>query len=116
KEELDAYLHRIEEAKRRDHRVVGKALDLFMFHQYSPGAPFWTEKGTIVYNELVEFVRSRQREHFLEIKTPLLYNKALWETSGHCGKYGENIFLVVVKENAEKDVTPNPMNCPSHNL
>ena len=116
KEDLDAHLHRIEEAKRRDHRVVGKALDLFMFHPYSPGAPFWTEKGTIVYNELVEFVRERQREHFQEIKTPLLYNKALWETSGHWGKYRENMFLVLDKETSEHDSSLKPMNCPSHYL
>ena len=116
KEDLDAHLHRIEEAKRRDHRVVGKALDLFMFHQVSPGAPFWTEKGTIIYNELVDFVRERQREHFLEVKTPLLYNKALWEQSGHWGKYRENMFLVLDKETEEHDVSLKPMNCPSHYL
>jgi threonyl-tRNA synthetase len=116
KEDLDAYLHRLEEAKRRDHRVVGKALDLFMFHQYSPGAPFWTEKGTIVFNELTEFVRSRQREHFQEIKTPLLYNKGLWEISGHWGKYRENMFLVLNNESEEHDASLKPMNCPSHFL
>ena len=116
KEDLDAHLHRIEEAKRRDHRVVGKALDLFMFHPVSPGAPFWTEKGTIIYNELVDFVRERQREHFLEVKTPLLYNKALWEQSGHWGKYRENMFLVLDKETEEHDVSLKPMNCPSHYL
>ncbi|HMC55688.1 MAG TPA: TGS domain-containing protein, partial [Gemmatimonadaceae bacterium] len=93
KEDLDAYLHRLEEAKRRDHRVVGKALDLFMMHPFAPGAVFWTEKGTIIYNELVDYVRERQREHFKEIKTPLLYNKGLWEISGHWGKYRENMFL-----------------------
>jgi threonyl-tRNA synthetase len=116
KEDLDAYLHRLEEAKRRDHRVVGKALDLFMFHQFSPGAPFWTEKGTIVFNELTEFVRSRQRDHFQEIKTPLLYNKGLWEISGHWGKYRENMFLVLNKETNEHDSSLKPMNCPSHFL
>src|SRR5688572_24600412 len=72
KEDLEAYLHRIEEAKRRDHRVLGKALDLFFFNPVSAGAPFWTEKGTIVYNELVSFIRDRQQEHFIEVKTPLL--------------------------------------------
>src|SRR5688500_11076543 len=70
KEDLDAHLHRIEEAKRRDHRVVAKQLDLVMFHPHSPGAVFWTEKGTIVFNALVAFVRERQQEHFKEIKTP----------------------------------------------
>jgi len=116
KEELDGYLHRLEEAKRRDHRVVGKALDLFMFHPFSPGAPFWTEKGTIIYNELVEFVRERQRDHFKEVKTPLLYNKGLWEISGHWGKYRENMFLVLDNETGEHDVSLKPMNCPSHYL
>ena len=116
KEDLDAYLHRIEEAKRRDHRVVGKALDLFMMHPYSQGAVFWTERGTIIYNELLDFVRERQREHFLEVKTPLLYNKGLWETSGHWGKYRENMFLVLDKETGEHDTSLKPMNCPSHYL
>jgi threonyl-tRNA synthetase len=114
KEDLDAHIHRIEEAKRRDHRVVGKALDLFLFHPNSPGAPYWTEKGTIVYNELVDFVRSRQREHFLEVRTPLQYNKSLWETSGHWGKYRENMFLILDKETGEHDFSLKPMNCPSH--
>jgi threonyl-tRNA synthetase len=116
KEDLEAHLHRIEEAKRRDHRVLGKALDLFTFHQFSPGAVFWTEKGTTIYNELVDFVRARQREHFQEIKTPLLYNKGLWETSGHWGKYRENMFLVQDKETGEHDTSLKPMNCPSHYL
>ena len=116
KEDLDAHLHRIEEAKRRDHRVVGRALDLFMFHPYSPGAAFWTERGTIVYNEITAFVRERQREHFREIKTPLLYNAGLWETSGHWGKYRENMFLIHNKETGEHDSSLKPMNCPSHYL
>ena len=116
KEDLDAHIHRLEEAKRRDHRVVGKQLDLFMFHPYSPGAPFWTEKGTTVYNALVDFVRERQHQHFLEIRTPLLYNKGLWETSGHWGKYRENMFLVLNKETNEHDASLKPMNCPSHYL
>ncbi|HYC51067.1 MAG TPA: threonine--tRNA ligase [Gemmatimonadaceae bacterium] len=116
KEDLDAHLHRLEEAKRRDHRVVGKALDLFMFHQFSPGAAFWTERGTIVFNELTAFVRERQREHFREIKTPLLYNAGLWEISGHWGKYRENMFLIQNKETGEHDSSLKPMNCPSHYL
>jgi threonyl-tRNA synthetase len=114
KDDLDAHVHRLEEAKARDHRVVGKALDLFMFHPNSPGAPYWTEKGTIVYNELVDFVRSRQREHFHEVRTPLQYNKSLWETSGHWGKYRENMFLIQDKETKEHDSSLKPMNCPSH--
>ncbi|HEY8176738.1 MAG TPA: TGS domain-containing protein, partial [Gemmatimonadaceae bacterium] len=116
KEDLDAYLHRLEEAKRRDHRVLAKQLDLVMFHHFSPGAVFWTERGTIIFNELVDFVRSRQQEHFHEVKTPLLYNKGLWETSGHWGKYRENMFLVLDKETQEHDTSLKPMNCPSHYL
>ena len=116
KEELEAHLHRIEEAKRRDHRVVGKALDLFMFHPFSPGAAFWTEKGTIVYNELTNFVRQRQQDYFQEVKTPLLYNAGLWEISGHWGKYRENMFLIQDKETGEHDSSLKPMNCPSHYL
>lgn len=116
KEDLDAYLHRIEEARRRDHRILGKALDLFFFSPVSPGAPFWTERGTIVYNEIVGFIRERQQEHFVEVRTPLLYGKALWEQSGHWGKYRENMFLVHNSETNEHDVSLKPMNCPSHYL
>ena len=116
KEELDAYLTRIEEAKKRDHRVVGRQLDLFMMHQFAPGAVFWTERGTILYNAIKDFIRERQRDDFHEIKTPLLYNKGLWETSGHWGKYRENMFLVLDTESGEHDVSLKPMNCPSHYL
>jgi threonyl-tRNA synthetase len=116
KDELEQHLHRIEEAKRRDHRVVGKALDLFMMHPYSPGAVFWTERGTILYNELNAYIRERQQKDFHEIKTPLLYNKALWEISGHWGKYKENMFLVLDNETGEHDFSLKPMNCPSHYL
>lgn len=116
KEDLDAYLHRIEEAKRRDHRVLGKALDLFLMHPSAPGAVFWSERGTTLYNVLTEYVRERQAEHFKEIKTPLLFNKSLWERSGHWGKYRENMFLVLDKETGEHDLSLKPMNCPSHYL
>ncbi|MGQ0641195.1 MAG: threonine--tRNA ligase [Gemmatimonadaceae bacterium] len=114
KEDLEAHLHRIEEAKRRDHRVLGKALDLFMMHPSAQGAVFWTERGTTLYNVILEFVRERQAEHFKEIKTPLLFNKSLWEQSGHWGKYRENMFLVLDKETKEHDLSLKPMNCPSH--
>jgi threonyl-tRNA synthetase len=116
KEDLDAYLHRIEEAKRRDHRVLGKSLDLYFFHQVSPGSAFWTERGTTIYNELLAFIRERQQEHFIEVKTPLLFGKALWEQSGHWGKYRENMFLVHNSETNEHDMSLKPMNCPSHYL
>ncbi|MFI5245069.1 MAG: threonine--tRNA ligase [Gemmatimonadales bacterium] len=115
-EDLDAYLLRIEESKRRDHRVLGKALDLFMFHPYSPGAAFWTERGTTLMNTINEYVRELQRDDYREIMTPLLYNKALWEISGHWGVYRENMFLVHDKETGENDFALKPMNCPSHHL
>jgi len=114
KDELDAYLHRIEEAKKRDHRLLGRQLDLFHFSPLSPGAAFWTARGTQLYNTLVEFVRERQRARFEEIKTPLLYTKTLWEQSGHWGKYRENMFLVLDNESGEHDMSLKPMNCPSH--
>ena len=114
--DLAAHLHRLEEARRRDHRVLGRALDLFHFFPVSPGAVFWTPRGTILYNTLEEFVRERQREGFLEIKTPLLYTKKLWEQSGHWGKYRENMFLVLDNETNEHDMSLKPMNCPSHHL
>ncbi|MFL5505595.1 MAG: threonine--tRNA ligase, partial [Gemmatimonadales bacterium] len=116
KEELDAYLHRLEESKKRDHPKLGRELDLFMFHHFAPGAVFWTEKGTAIYNELIAYMRELQSEGFKEIRTPLLYNKGLWEISGHWGKYRENMFLVLDNESGEHDFSLKPMNCPSHHI
>ena len=116
KEELEAHVHRIEEAKRRDHRVLGKQLDLFQFFPVAPGAAFWTPRGTTLYNTLVDFVQERQKDDFREIKTPLLFTKKLWEQSGHWGKYKENMFLVLDNETNEHDMSLKPMNCPSHHL
>ena len=116
KEDLDAHLHRIEEAKRRDHRVLGRQLDLFLMHPFAPGAVFWTERGTTIYNALVDYLRELQRDAYHEVKTPLLYNKGLWEISGHWGKYRENMFLVLDNDTGEHDVSLKPMNCPSHHL
>ncbi|MGD8287740.1 MAG: threonine--tRNA ligase [Gemmatimonadota bacterium] len=116
KTELEQHLHRLEEARKRDHRRLGKELDLFQFHPVSPGAAFWTPRGTTLYNTLERFVRERQREDFLEVKTPLLYTKRLWEQSGHWGKYRENMFLVLDSESGEHDMSLKPMNCPSHHL
>jgi threonyl-tRNA synthetase len=116
KDELEAHLHRLEEARKRDHRRLGKELDLFMFHPFAPGAPFWTDRGTTLYNLLNGFMRELQKNGYQEIKTPLLYNKALWETSGHWGKYKENMFLVLDNETGEHDSSLKPMNCPSHYL
>jgi threonyl-tRNA synthetase len=116
KEELEAHIHRLSEAKKRDHRVLGKQLELFQFFPHAPGAAFWTPKGTAMWNALEGFVRERQRDEFLEIKTPLLYTKKLWEQSGHWGKYRENMFLVLDNESGEHDISLKPMNCPSHHL
>lgn len=116
KGELKEHLHRLEEARKRDHRRLGRELDLFHFDPVSPGSAFWTPRGTILYNTLEAFVRRRQREDFLEVKTPLLYTKQLWEQSGHWGKYRENMFLVLDKESGEHDMSLKPMNCPSHHL
>jgi threonyl-tRNA synthetase len=117
KEELDAYLHRLEEAKKRDHRRLGKELDLFMFHPFAPGAPFYTDRGTTMVREINDYIRSlNQRAGYQEIKTPLLFNKRLWEISGHWGKYRENMFLVLDSETGEHDFSLKPMNCPSHHL
>ena len=114
KDDLDAHLHRLEEAKRRDHRVLGRQLDLFQFFPVAPGAAFWTPRGTTLYNTLVDFVQERQRDAFREIKTPLIYTKLLWEQSGHWGKYRENMFLILDNETGEHDMSLKPMNCPSH--
>lgn len=116
KEELEAHLHQIEESRKRDHRVLGRALDLFQFFPVAPGAAFWTPRGTHLWNTLEGFVRERQRDAFKEIKTPLLYTKKLWEQSGHWGKYREHMFLVLDNETAEHDMSLKPMNCPSHHL
>ena len=116
KDELETHLHNLEEAKKRDHRVLGKSLGLFQIFPQAPGAAFWTPKGTTLYNTLEGFVRERQKEAFQEIKTPLLYNKKLWEQSGHWGKYKENMFLVLDNETGEHDMSLKPMNCPSHHV
>jgi threonyl-tRNA synthetase len=114
--ELDEHLTRLEEAKKRDHRKLGRELDLFHIHPVAPGAAFWTPRGTTLYNTLVDFCQKRQKTAFQEIKTPLLYSKTLWEQSGHWGKYRENMFLVLNTETNEHDMSLKPMNCPSHHL
>ena len=94
-DDLKQHLHQIEEAKRRDHRRIGKDLGLFTFHNWAPGAAFWLGKGTTVYNLLAEYMREVLfPAGYVEVKTPLIYNKALWETSGHWQHYRENMFLV----------------------
>jgi threonyl-tRNA synthetase len=111
---LEEYLRRIEEARKRDHRRLGQELELFMFHDWSPGAVFFLPKGAVIYNELVTFLREEDRKRgFEEVVTPQLYNKALWELSGHWEHYRENMFLLKVDE---EDFSLKPMNCPSHVL
>ncbi|HEY1904831.1 MAG TPA: threonine--tRNA ligase [Myxococcaceae bacterium] len=117
KKDLDVWLKQQEEAKKRDHRKLGRELDLFEFFQEAPGAAFWSPKGTVLYQVLADRMRRWTRENgYQEIKTPLLYNKALWEKSGHWGKYRDNMFLVLDSETGEHDISLKPMNCPSHHL
>jgi threonyl-tRNA synthetase len=116
KEDLAAHVTRLDEARKRDHRRLGKELDLFAFLPVAPGAAFWTERGTTMYNALVEVMRELQRDGYGEIRTPLMFNKTLWEQSGHWGKYRDNMFLVLDKESGEHDFSLKPMNCPSHHL
>ncbi len=112
--DLKAYLDRLEEAKKRDHRKLGKDLGLFMFHPWAPGEPFWLEKGTRLVNTLTNYMRAvLAPEGYIEMRTPLVFNKALWETSGHWDHYRENMFLF---ETEEQSYGLKPMNCPGHML
>ncbi len=115
-DDLARQLHRLEEARKRDHRRLGRELDLFHFLPVSPGSAFWTDKGSALYNGLVELARERQRDGYREIRTPLLYHKTLWQQSGHWGKYRDNMFLVLDNETGEHDYSLKPMNCPSHHV
>jgi threonyl-tRNA synthetase len=115
--ELAEYLHRLAEAKRRDHRKIGRELDLFMLHPYAPGAAFWTDRGSTIFRELGNWMHDvLSANGYQHVKTPLLFNKALWEISGHWGKYRENMFLVLDSESGQHDFSLKPMNCPSHHL
>ena len=112
--ELKAHLQRVEEAKKRDHRKVGKDLGLFIFHPWAPGATFWLDKGTTLYNLLANYMREVLfPAGYVEIKTPLVFNKALWETSGHWQHYRENMFLI---ESEGEQMAMKAMNCPGHML
>jgi threonyl-tRNA synthetase len=113
--ELDEHLKRIEEAKKRDHRKVGKELGLFTFHPWAPGATFWLPKGTVLYNTLSNYMRSvLYPAGYVEVKAPIVFNKALWETSGHWDYYQDNMFLVKSADNEQMGLKP--MNCPGHFL
>jgi threonyl-tRNA synthetase len=107
-------LQRIEEAKKRDHRKVGKELGLFTFHPWAPGAAFWLPKGTTLYNTLADYTRGvLVPAGYVEVKAPLIANKALWERSGHWSHYRQNMFIV---ETEGETMCVKPMNCPGHFL
>ncbi len=111
KKELDEYLNRLEEAEKRDHRKLGKEMDLFHFREESPGAVFWHEKGWLLFQRLVEYMRAKQRlAGYKEINTPELLDKKLWEKSGHWDKFGEHMFTSETPD--EKTFAVKPMNCP----
>ena len=112
--DLDHHLLMIEEAKRRDHRRLGPQLGLFSFHEESPGAPFWHADGLVIYNALLDLWRAENRRRgYTEVKTPLIYDAAMWKTSGHWDKYRENMFTLEIDEH---DYAVKPMNCPGHCL
>ena len=111
---LQEHLTRIEEAKKRDHRKLGRELGLFTFHQWAPGAAFWLGHGTTLWNLLAEYMRSMLfPAGYVELRTPLVFNKQLWETSGHWEHYRENMFLV---ESEGEPYGLKAMNCPGHML
>ena len=112
KKDLDAYLQRIEEAKRRDHRRLGPALDLFSIHPIAPGSPFFHPKGTIIYNILIQYIRDLyKRFGYSEVVTPLIYKTELWKTSGHYEAFHDDMFLMNVHDG---EYGVKPMNCPGH--
>ena len=111
KKDLDDYLHRLEEAEKRDHRKLGKEMDLFHFREESPGSVFWHEKGWVLFQRLIEYMRMKQRlAGYKEINTPELLDKTLWEKSGHWEKFGEHMFTSETPD--EKTFAVKPMNCP----
>jgi len=112
--ELQDYLHRLEEAKKREHRKIGRDQQLFMFHAWAPGAAFWLPKGTVLYNTLSNYMREvLVPAGYTEVKAPIVFNKALWETSGHWQHYRQNMFLV---ESEGEQMGLKAMNCPGHFL
>ena len=114
KDELKAYLTMLEEAARRDHRKLGKELDLFSLHDEGPGFPFFHPNGMIIQNELINYWREVHRRYgYQEIKTPIILNRKLWETSGHWDHYKENMYFTKIDE---EDYAVKPMNCPGSML
>jgi len=114
KKDLEAYIQRIEEAEKRDHRRLGRELDLFHIDEHSPGTVFWHPKGWSVWQEVEQYMRRVYRDNgYLEVKGPQLLDSALWEKTGHWDKYSENMF---VTESEKRDYALKPMNCPGHIL
>jgi threonyl-tRNA synthetase len=112
--ELKEHLERLEQARARDHRKLGRELDLFAFSEVSPGAAFWLGAGTRLWNKLVAVSREMGAARgYTEVKTPLIYDAELWRTSGHWGKYRENMFIAVDSDGEEMGAVK-PMNCPGH--
>jgi len=112
KKDLKAYLHRLEEAEKRDHRKLGKKYDLFHLQEEAPGMVFWHPKGWTIYTAIENYMRQVQRENgYSEIKTPQVVDRTLWEKSGHWDKFRENMFTV---ESEARDYAVKPMNCPCH--
>ena len=110
KEELEAYITMMEEAKKRDHRKLGKELGLFMMHEAGPGFPFFLPKGMILKNTLLEYWREiHKKAGYVEISTPIILNRSLWETSGHWDHYKDNMYTTVIDD---QDYAIKPMNCP----
>lgn len=114
-EDLDRYLWQLEEAEKRDHRRLGRELELFMFHPWAPGAAFWLPKGAVLYNTLSNFMRRLLLDNagYVEVRTPLVFSSALWQTSGHWDQFRENMFAV---ESEDQVMGLKPMNCPGHML
>lgn len=111
---LDEYLRLLEEAQKRDHRKLGKELDLFSFHQEGAGFPFWHPYGMVLYNQILDFSRCEHlRAGYREVKTPIILNEELWHRSGHWDKYRENMYFTTIDETVH---AVKPMNCPGHLL
>lgn len=114
KKDLEEYLKQLEEAKKRDHRKLGKELELFFFHEIAPAAPFWLPKGMIIFRELEKFLREKlDKSGYQEISTPILVKKTLWERSGHWDHYKENMFVLEVDN---ETYSLKPMNCPESTI
>jgi threonyl-tRNA synthetase len=119
KDELDAYLHQLEEAEKRDHRRLGRELDLFHFQEEGPGTVFWHPKGWAIFQELIAYMRRRLRADYSEVNAPQLLDKSLWETSGHWNWFRENMFMArpagdEAEGEDERTYAIKPMNCPGH--